>query len=632
MDAGRIWEYWDFILRIEPLRGRIYRVEAEGPTGEAESTFDVPFSERELQAVRVIRAKRGPRPQNGEMPAEVRALMQMGGTLYEALFTGEVRDIFLKARHDASQENRGLRIQLRMANAPELADLPWEYLYDGRRFLGLSAATPIVRYLDLPDSTRPLKAELPLRILVTISSPSDLPPLDVALEEMRVRQALGKLIAQKVIELTVLRNTTTTALLRLLRQSAVEGRPFHVWHYIGHGRRSHDTGESVILLCDEAGKSRPIGGFELATLFADVPELRLALLNACEGAGAGKDDPFSGVAAALVEQGIPAVIGMQSAISDRAAIALASEFYLALVDGLPVDAALAEARRKVFLDTYLVEWGIPVLFMRVRDGRLFDLKLRSAPQPALAAGERVGKSNGAYASGKAAGALLSAARADTVSRGIPAAQPPTRPAAPVRRDLFGTRFLTMAVGALDKILPRPATGSLNAALPPVQTKSDASRPLNDLSRLAADPPTPTTMVGDRIIYRPLPLLPERRTLTLPWRLLLDVQIGQERHVMMGVDLYGDMVIGRGLGESGLAVLDLDSLGAQDLGVSREHTLMRATATGIWVSDRGSTNGTHINGVPCRPGEEIALKQRDMLVLGNLTITVHVQSVPQAASA
>jgi hypothetical protein len=65
---------------------------------------------------------------------------------------------------------------------------------------------------------------------------------------------------------------------------------------------------------------------------------------------------------------------MQYEITDRAAIEFSRGFYESLAEGLPVDAAVAEARKAVnFSMAYTVEWGTPVLHMRSPDGRLFDL-------------------------------------------------------------------------------------------------------------------------------------------------------------------------------------------------------------------------------------------------------------------
>jgi hypothetical protein len=76
-------------------------------------------------------------------------------------------------------QRAGLR--LRLADAPELANLPVEFLYDPRhnRFLGPIAPTRLVRYLDLPDPPHPLSVEGPLRLLVMISNPSGYPILHV---------------------------------------------------------------------------------------------------------------------------------------------------------------------------------------------------------------------------------------------------------------------------------------------------------------------------------------------------------------------------------------------------------------------------------------------------------------------
>jgi tetratricopeptide (TPR) repeat protein len=105
--------------------------------------------------------------------------------------------------------------------------------------------------------------------------------------------------------------------------------------------------------------------------------LRLAILNACEGARADRTDPFAGTAQSLVQQGIPAVIAMQFEITDQAAIAFAHEFYEAISDNYPVDAALTEARKTLFGMGHGLEWGTPVLYLRAPNGRIFDVQ-RSA--------------------------------------------------------------------------------------------------------------------------------------------------------------------------------------------------------------------------------------------------------------
>jgi CHAT domain-containing protein len=121
-----------------------------------------------------------------------------------------------------------------------------------------------------------------------------------------------------------------------------------------------------------------VSGTQLGTILHDCRSLRLAVLNACEGARTARDDPFAGVAASLVQREIPAVIAMQFEITDQAAVVFGEGFYEAVAAGFPVDAALAEARKSIFADQNDIEWGTPVLFMRVPDGRIFEVPARAS--------------------------------------------------------------------------------------------------------------------------------------------------------------------------------------------------------------------------------------------------------------
>ena len=129
----------------------------------------------------------------------------------------------------------------------------------------------------------------------------------------------------------------------------------------------------MLLLEDEQGAGAPVSGHYLGTLLHDEKSLRLAVLNACEGARTSTSDPYAGTAQQLVRQGIPAVIAMQFEVSERTAATLSREFYRSLADNYPVDAALAEARKAIYTQGQDIEWGIPVLYMRSPDGHLFDV-------------------------------------------------------------------------------------------------------------------------------------------------------------------------------------------------------------------------------------------------------------------
>jgi tetratricopeptide (TPR) repeat protein len=155
---------------------------------------------------------------------------------------------------------------------------------------------------------------------------------------------------------------------------------------VGHGAFDESSAEGFLLFEDESGQARPVSGPELGNILADHRPLRLALLNACQGAQVSTSDPYGGAAQKLVQRGIPAVIAMRTSVSDDAAIAFSHEFYAALSDGQPVDAAMSEARRAVSAAGATGEWGTPVLFMRAMDGVLWQRKpLLRLPLPAIAA-------------------------------------------------------------------------------------------------------------------------------------------------------------------------------------------------------------------------------------------------------
>jgi formylglycine-generating enzyme required for sulfatase activity len=165
-----------------------------------------------------------------------------------------------------------------------------------------------------------------------------------------------------------------------LQRKLRQGR-YHILHFIGHGIFDESKQDGVLIFCDEHGRGSPQSGQDLGILLRDHRSLRLALLNTCEGARTGTEDPFAGVAHSLVQMGLPAVIAMQFEISDSAATLFAREFYTALAEGDGVDAALGEARKAIFAGQKSVEWGTPVLFSRTLDGKVFELGVVTAPQP-----------------------------------------------------------------------------------------------------------------------------------------------------------------------------------------------------------------------------------------------------------
>lgn len=346
---------------------RTYLARVTGsPAGRAERAFTLPFQPLEVENFALkLGHRRGMRRMESSSAAEARAF---GQRLFNAVFAGEVALAYGRSIDEARRSGGGLRIRLRLEDQ-SLASIPWEFMhYEAKDdFLVLSKQTPLVRVLDVPRQLRSAGVELPLRILVMVSSPSDQDSLDVEAEYSRLETAMQDRITSGHVEMVRV-NGSMSELQRALRQSK-----YHIFHFIGHGGfdQAHDDG--VLVLESATGSSEFVPGSKLGTLLHDEPTLQLVMLNACEAGRASGEDPFSGVAQSLVRKGMPAVIAMQFEISDSAAIVLSHDFYGALSDGLPVDAALAEARKAIYAAGDGVEWGTPVLYLQNSSGQLFDV-------------------------------------------------------------------------------------------------------------------------------------------------------------------------------------------------------------------------------------------------------------------
>ncbi|MFN8444408.1 MAG: SUMF1/EgtB/PvdO family nonheme iron enzyme [Caldilineaceae bacterium] len=374
-----LMDYLDFDLEMLDRVADSYPLAVRGDAGDARALLRLPFDptpdasnlalhNRQL-SLRVALLSSGGR-QRRALSREEEQVQQFGGELFEALMVGDIRSRYDLIQERANRQGKGVRIRLRI-QPPELAMLPWEFLYDRRsgEYVGLSFNTPIVRYLETAQPLQPLNVPAPLRVLGLVCSPKDLEPLDVALEKQRVETALRDLLADGLVELTWLDGQTWRHLQRAMRRG-----PWHIFHFIGHGDFDLNRQEGLIALEDDTGNSFRLYANELSRLLADHRSLRLTLLNACEGAHGGASDLFSSTAAALVRRGVPAVLAMQYKITDAAAIEFARTFYESIAESMPVDAATSEARKAISIGVANShEWGVPVLMMRSLDGRLFEV-------------------------------------------------------------------------------------------------------------------------------------------------------------------------------------------------------------------------------------------------------------------
>lgn len=366
-------EYEDFRLRITCREDGSYDVEADGGEGEtARANFELPFTADDMGdiAERVARTRRVTR---GRQPAtSVRKMEQFGGQLFETVFKPDIDRIYRTACQRVEDRDVGIRLVLALQNAPGLMDVPWEFLFDRPNFLSLSRTSPVVRVLELPHVRKPVKIEGAVRVLGMVSSPLNYPTLDVEAERRVVDDALAPLVRQGLAEVVWLPSASLSAL-----NEALMSGDFHVFHYVGHAGFDSHASEGVLVLEHAEDRSGDeVSGRNLGAILCDHRPLRLAVINACEGARSSPDDAFTGVGSCLAEREIPAIVAMQYQITDTAALVFARSFYRSLVGRRqPVDIAVADARKELFAqDAEALEWATPVLFMGKHDVSLFDFR------------------------------------------------------------------------------------------------------------------------------------------------------------------------------------------------------------------------------------------------------------------
>jgi CHAT domain-containing protein len=96
----------------------------------------------------------------------------------------------------------------------------------------------------------------------------------------------------------------------------------------------------------------------------------LVFLAACESAKSATGDAFRGIAQQVVQAGVPAVVAMQGSVSMVTARQFSAECYRGLLRHGVVDLAVNQAR-SVLLSEECPDALLPVLFMRLRDGKVW---------------------------------------------------------------------------------------------------------------------------------------------------------------------------------------------------------------------------------------------------------------------
>ena len=344
----------EFRITIRPRTGQGYPVLVSAPIAFGEPTGVLRLDPNAPE----IRDKLS---RIAEDRASDQVFQELGALLFERLLPGQLATSFELnwKQTEGRGTNVGLRVTLRILT-DELRRLPWEVLYHPvhRLWLCTSPRCPLGRYVDALESES-LTVRLPLRVLICVAEPRDLPHAGAGVEVPAVTGAFERLTANGIVRVSLLRHTQREHLHKTLK----DFRP-NVFHFIGHG--SERGRVSGLFLERGDGSSEFLAADLLREILERPGTIRAAVLNACES---------DGIAYALARQGMAAV-GMQYPIRSEAAVHFCRSLYEALASGMPFDAAVNAGRFSVRLECGAdrKDWCVPVVFLPGGSADLFRIQ------------------------------------------------------------------------------------------------------------------------------------------------------------------------------------------------------------------------------------------------------------------
>ncbi|MEV7871016.1 CHAT domain-containing protein [Streptomyces sp. NPDC088124] len=363
-----VLEYEELRVRVRQVGPQRYLVLANGPvSGVAVRTVDGEPGRLSGEFAELIDIELGHAPAGGrDVVTRLRAL---GRATYGLLFDDGLVECIAEAlsRAQSTEDHHRFRgLRLRFDLPMELHGLPVEALaspaHRGEQVLALNYNMSLAR--SLPGN--PLHGRLPgaedqpaaIHLLVAVASPAGLPAIDAGPELAALRKDLSEL----VVKTTVREHATRRSIETWLAQHANE--PVAVL-LIAHGGYDTPRNEGVVYLEAEDGTADRVPATLLSGIMVRAQRLRLVVLNLCSGARNSSAEPFSGLAQALIGRGVPAVVGMRTTVTERAA----GVFGPVLMEGLSanktIDEAVTSARQRIsdLPGHTSIEWATPALFL-----------------------------------------------------------------------------------------------------------------------------------------------------------------------------------------------------------------------------------------------------------------------------
>ncbi len=334
-------QYLEVGLEIKHDLGQDYWVGVTAPAGQAYLTIRLPL---DISALRTAYRMLPEAIRLEELHKHVFSLLgqtaqTVGRQLFNALMIGQIRILYMLTREQAEAHHMGVRLRLWFLT-PELAALPWEYLYEEEKqtFLNLSADTSVVRSALFSRPLPQVAASLPLRVLTmgVWSTSAEREAEKAYLDKIGAALEADQLIEMRWFGRPGWHNA----------ERAASDGPWHIFHLVG------DT--QNLLYTSDMGR-----------LLAEHASLQVALLNLY--------GQCNHIAAKLAQWEIPAVLSVPKEIDNEAQTAGIQALYRAFAEGRSAEEAVTSMRQTMrTLVPKTLDWGRLVFYMQATDGNLFD--------------------------------------------------------------------------------------------------------------------------------------------------------------------------------------------------------------------------------------------------------------------
>ena len=340
------------------------------------------MSENEAELVSMLdvarRIARALQPRTAELGAS--ETIAAGEALGRTLFPPRARTLFDQCRAMLGERDV-LRIHLRSSDYA-LLSFPWEVTrLAEENFLLQDRRISLVRRVagSMLPALRPGNRR-PLRMVAALSSPAEMPSLDLPAIERLLSQSLE---GAPGIALELIQNATPHQLADAL------SKPAEIVQLACRLNATYTNDPAGATLAPES-PALTLNNDEGLIQFAGIDQFdwrasrsRLVILNQTPDSA---PEAVALVAVRLIALGVPAVLAAPAAMTDRAAVAFYRAVYTALADGSPIEDAVIEGRQAIHAATGpdSFEWALPALYS---NGELVMLPPASAsaePQPASA--------------------------------------------------------------------------------------------------------------------------------------------------------------------------------------------------------------------------------------------------------